>query len=148
MPNSRRCFPGDGAEYVYLREAWPGQRWLPGTIGWLLAIAGVATTATVAMAFAGYASRFVATPTWLIAALLIVAAITLNVVGIKEASWTNIVFTLIEAAGLVALIVVGMRNPAFGDVFWSAPHMGVLRRWSHLLRLPRLRGDCSPRRRG
>jgi amino acid transporter len=38
----------------------------------------------------------------------------------------NISFTLVEAAGLVALIVVGARDPDFGRVFLSAPHAGVL----------------------
>ena len=119
-------FPKAGAEYVYLREAWPTLTWLPGTMGWVLAVAGVATTATVAMAFAGYASLFSAFPPWTIAGALVVAAVALNVVGVNEASWANIVFTLIEAAGLVALIVVGARDPDFGHVFVAAPHAGVL----------------------
>ena len=119
-------FPQAGAEYVYVREAWPRMSWLPGTLGWVLMVAGVATTATVAMAFAGYASLFVAVPSWVIAGTLVTAAVALNVVGVNEASWANIVFTLIEAAGLVALIVVGARDPDFGRVFISAPHAGVL----------------------
>jgi amino acid transporter len=119
-------FPQAGAEYVYAREAWPRLHWLPGTLGWVLTIAGIATTATVALAFAGYASQFVAAPTWAIATALIVASGALNIIGITEASWTNVVFTLIEAAGLVALIVVGVREPDFFQVFSAAPHAGVL----------------------
>jgi APA family basic amino acid/polyamine antiporter len=44
-------FPKAGAEYVYLRESWPRTSWLPGTLGWVLVASGVATTATVALAF-------------------------------------------------------------------------------------------------
>lgn len=119
-------FPKAGAEYVYVREAWPRMSWLPGTLGWVLVAAGVAMTATVALAFAGYASLFVAAPAWLLAGTLVVVAVALNIVGVNEASWANAVFTLIEVAGLVALIVVGARDPDFGGVFTASPHAGVL----------------------
>jgi APA family basic amino acid/polyamine antiporter len=119
-------FPQAGAEYVYLRAAWPRASWLPGTLGWVLVATGITTTATVSLAFAGYAGLFVPFPPWTIAVALTVAVAALNVVGINEASWANIVFTIIETAGLVALIVVGVRDPDFGLVFTAAPHAGVL----------------------
>lgn len=119
-------FPQAGAEYVYLRVAWPNATWLPATLGWVLVATGIATTATVSLAFAGYASRFLPFPPWAIAALLIVAAGALNVLGANEASWANIIFTLIEVAGLVALIIVGVRTPDFWHVFTTPPHPGVL----------------------
>jgi APA family basic amino acid/polyamine antiporter len=119
-------FPQAGAEYVYLRVAWPKLLWLPSTLGWVLVATGVATTATVALAFAGYASLFVTLPLWTIAVALVVAMAALNVLGVNEASWANIVFTLVESAGLVALIVVGARDSDFGRVFAAAPHGGVL----------------------
>jgi basic amino acid/polyamine antiporter, APA family len=119
-------FPLAGAEYVYLRAAWPRASWLPGTLGWVLVVTGIATAATVALAFAGYASLFTSLPLWMIAVALVVAMGALNALGVNEASWANIVFTLVEAAGLVALIVVGARDPDFGRVFTTAPHAGVL----------------------
>jgi amino acid transporter len=120
-------FPHAGAEYVYLREAWPRAHWLPGAVGWALIASGTATAATVAIAFSGYAALFfTAFPSWLVAAALLVAAAALNVWGIREASWVNIVFTLIEAAGLVALILVGAQHPAWGQAFLAQPHVGVL----------------------
>ena len=118
--------PLAGAEYVYLREAWPGVPWLAGTLGWVLVVAGMATAATVAMAFAGYASLFVAAPPWVIAVALVVVSAALNVVGVREASWANIALTVIEAGGWVALIIVGVRAPEFGLAFLTAPHAGVL----------------------
>jgi APA family basic amino acid/polyamine antiporter len=119
-------FPLAGAEYVYLRAAWPRASWLPSTLGWVLVATGIATTATVSLAFAGYAALFVPFPLWTIAVALMVAVAALNVIGANEASWANIVFTLIEVAGLVALIIVGARDPDFGRVFTSVPHAGVL----------------------
>jgi basic amino acid/polyamine antiporter, APA family len=119
-------FPEAGAEYVYLRAAWPRASWLPGTLGWVLVATGIATTATVSLAFAGYASLFVPFSPWILAVALIGAVVALNVLGVNEASWANIVFTLIESAGLIALIAVGARDPDFGRMFTTAPDAGVL----------------------
>lgn len=119
-------YPRAGAEYVYVQEAWPRLTWLPGTLGWVLVLTGMATTATVSLAFAGYAGTFVTLPTWILAGGLVVAAVAVNLIGVREASWTNVAFTLIEAGGLVALIVVGVQKPEIWDVFTSAPHGGVL----------------------
>ena len=44
-------YPEAGAEYVYARHAWPRLEWLPGTLGWVLIGSGVATAATVSLAF-------------------------------------------------------------------------------------------------
>lgn len=68
---------------------------------------GLAAAATVALAFAGYASRLVPGPQWLLAVLLVVGAGAMNLVGVREASRANAVFTLVEAAGLVVVIVLG-----------------------------------------
>lgn len=119
-------YPRAGAEYVYLRVAWPNAAWLPATLGWVLVATGMATTATVSLAFAGYASRFASFPPWQVAVAVVVGGATLNALGVNEASWANIVFTLIEVAGLMALIIVGARDPDFGRVFTTAPHAGVL----------------------
>ena len=99
--------PKAGAEYVYLSEAWPRAAWLRRGVGWTLAGAGAATAATVALAFGGYAGLFVDLAPWIVALVLLFAVGALNVVGVREAAWTNILFTLVEAAGLVALVVAG-----------------------------------------
>lgn len=119
-------FPRAGADYVYLRNAWPERRGLAGSVGWALVASRAATVATVALAFAGYARLFFEAPAWLVAGLLIVISAGVNLAGIRQASWANILFTLIEAGGLVALVVVGIREPAFAQAFLAAPHAGVL----------------------
>jgi len=47
-------------------------------------------------------------------------------VGVRESSAVNVVFTLVEAAGLIALVVVGFSQPDFGRALATAPHAGVL----------------------
>jgi len=118
-------YPSAGAEYVYLGQAWPRATWLRGMVGWALVTASVATAATVSLAFAGYASLFVGVPAAWIAIGLLVAVGLVNVIGVQEAAWANALFTVIEASGLVALIVVGMKTPGFNEVFLAAPSSGV-----------------------
>ena len=47
-------FPIAGAEYAYIRQAWPRADWLSFTVGIVILLGGAATAATVSMAFAGY----------------------------------------------------------------------------------------------
>jgi basic amino acid/polyamine antiporter, APA family len=119
-------FPEAGAEYVYARRSWPRARWLAAIVGFLFVASGAATSATVAVAFAGYASLFANLSGWLLATGLLVAATLLNLLGVRESSWVNAVFTLIEAGGLVALTIVGAREPDFGNALAASPHLGVL----------------------
>lgn len=119
-------FPRAGAEYVYARAAWPKWTWLPGTLGWLLVLAACSSMAAVAEAFAGYAARVVDLPAWLLAGAVIALAVGINIVGIVEANWANVAFTLIEAGGLVAVIAVGVRSAEMPRVLATPPHGGVL----------------------
>jgi basic amino acid/polyamine antiporter, APA family len=119
-------FPKAGAEYVFARRAWPRAWWLSAAVGFAFVVSGTATCATVAVAFAGYAAQFVEFPVWLVAACLLALACAINIVGVRESSIVNIVFTLVEVTGLVALIVVGAGHEGFGRALTAAPHPGVL----------------------
>jgi amino acid transporter len=119
-------FPRAGAEVVYAREAWPRASWLSGVVGWTLVGASLAAAAAVALAFAGYASRFVGAHPWLLAAGLVAAAVAVNLLGVGKASSANVAFTLVEAAGLVAVVAVATRDPGFWRAFAAPPHPGVL----------------------
>lgn len=119
-------YPRAGAEFVYLGKAWPRAPWLRSAVGWTMALAGAATAATAALAFGGYGSALFPTPGWALALALVVAAGALNVLGVREAGWTNVLFTLVEASGLVALVIVGVREPAFGERLLAGPPAGIL----------------------
>jgi amino acid transporter len=111
-------FPAAGAEYVYVRRAWPKADWLAFGVGALILIGGSATAATVAIAFGGYLRMFADVPAGLAAALLLAACTAFNIWGLRESSWMNILFTSIEVAGLLLVIAVAsmadVRAPAVG----------------------------------
>ncbi len=114
-------FPKAGGEYVYLRNAFSNRRWLAGTTGIIMTFAGCASAATVALAFASYLQHFVVLPHLLVAGGLLVFFTGINVVGIKQSSWVNAVFTTIEGFGLLLFVWLGWQNPNFGSALSAIP---------------------------
>ena len=105
-------FPIAGAEYAYIRQAWPRADWLSFTVGIVILLGGAATAATVSMAFAGYLRVFVDVPATGAALVLLVLCSAVNVWGLRESSWLNIVFTSIEVGGLLLVVVAGLMSEA------------------------------------
>lgn len=118
-------FPEAGAEYIYLRKAFPRFPALAFVTSSFVALSGAATAATVSIAFAGYLGHFVDVPLFLTALLVLMAAAGIAILGIQESSWVNVVFTLIEAGGLVLFIVVGMGDERFGKALSESVHGGI-----------------------
>lgn len=119
-------FPKAGAEYVYLKKAFPGYRWLATCGGLLIAFAGAATASTVALAFSGYAQQFIALPAIVTAAVLLAVFTGVNIFGMRESSWINVLFTLIEIGGLLLFIYVGLQSDRFNAALSATPHSGTL----------------------
>lgn len=109
-------FPIAGAEYIYVRRAMPGADWAAFGMGALMLLGGGATAATVAVAFGGYLRTFVDVPVIVSALGLIVICTAINIWGIQESSWANILFTLIEVGGLLFIVTAALVS---GNV--SAP---------------------------
>ncbi|MBI2111104.1 MAG: amino acid permease [Nitrosarchaeum sp.] len=99
-------FPKAAAEYTFVKNAFKNN-FFAFIIGWLTAITSMITAATVALGFGGYFSEFLNIPIVVSAIALIGILSIVNFVGIKESSWTNTVFTIIEAAGLILIIIIG-----------------------------------------
>ena len=119
-------FPRAGAEYTYLRAALPGARALSFVLGVVLTLAAAGTAATVSLAFAGYLRALVPAPAWLVALALVALLTALNVLGIRLSSRVNVVFTLLEVAGLAAFIGVGAMHPEFGRGLGTVSAQGTL----------------------
>jgi APA family basic amino acid/polyamine antiporter len=106
------AYPRAGADYEYTRQAL-GPR-AAFVVGWLIVIGNLVAAAAVALGFASYIQAFWDVDVRPIAAAALIVATVVAWVGIRETVWTAIVFTLIEAAGLVFIIAIGV--PHFGDV--------------------------------
>jgi basic amino acid/polyamine antiporter, APA family len=100
-------YPEAGAEYIYVRRAWPKADWLSFGVGVVILLGSAATAATVAMAFGGYLRAFVDLPPALSALALLIVCTAFNMWGMRESSWANMLFTSIEVGGLLLVIAAG-----------------------------------------
>ena len=103
-------YPTAGGHYVYIREAF-GRLWAF-LYGWmLLAIIATGALASLALAFAGYLSRFIelSGPAQKGVAVLLIAALSIvNWFGVKPGARTTTALTVIKVAAFVALISIGL----------------------------------------
>jgi APA family basic amino acid/polyamine antiporter len=110
-------FPKSAAEFVYTEEAFK-VRILSFILGWIIIFSGVLSASTVALGFADYLSNLIGLPFIVIkitfAISLIIFLSIINFIGIRTSTWTNILFTLIEAGGLLFIIIIGI--PFFGKI--------------------------------
>jgi len=112
-------FPKAAAEYVYVRRAF-GSRFLAFLVGWLIVFTGIVSAATVALGFSGYFQGLVGfvfagllTKSWsiIVISLALIGILSyVNFLGIKESSKFNIIFTLIEAIGLILIIAFAFNS--------------------------------------
>ncbi|TFG22005.1 MAG: amino acid permease [Promethearchaeota archaeon] len=110
-------YPKSAAEFVYTEEAFK-IRILSFLLGWIIIFSGLFSATTVAFGFAGYLASLIGIPSNVIiipiAIVLIIILSLINFVGIKTSTWTNVIFTIIEAAGLIFIIIIAI--PHFGTV--------------------------------
>lgn len=105
-------FPRAGAEYIYIKSIFPKSSFLPLFCGTLMVFSGVCTAATVALAFSGYLQQIVPIPLWGTSVLILLFFGLVNIWGLREASWINILFTSVEILGLLLFVAIGL---SFGD---------------------------------
>ncbi|MDQ3073584.1 MAG: amino acid permease [Bacteroidota bacterium] len=103
-------FPGAGGEYIYARKAY--NKKIAILLGFLIAMNGIVSAATVSLAFAGYFSGLLALNETIAALGILALMFSVNIIGIRQSSVVNIIFTLIEAAGIVLVVIT------------AAPHIG------------------------
>ncbi|KYG69589.1 amino acid transporter [Bdellovibrio bacteriovorus] len=108
-------FPKTGGEYIYVKNIFPQWPYLAMLCGSMMIFAGISTATTVAIAFSGYIQQFAEVPQFVTAFCLLGVFTLVNIIGIKESSWVNVVFTLIEILGLLIFVWVGTQSPKFGE---------------------------------
>lgn len=114
-------FPRASAEYAYVGRAFG--RTAAFLVGWLILASGVLSAATVALGFGGYISGLAGIPAVPAALLLIAGLAAIGVYGIRETALFAIAMTLIEAGGIVFVIVIGI--PYLGSVDYFAMPKGL-----------------------
>ncbi|UCE29993.1 MAG: amino acid permease [Candidatus Bathyarchaeota archaeon] len=119
-------FPRDAAEYVYVKIAC-GCEILSFMVGWLTILTGIVSASTVALGFAGYLQGLFGFPRVFAALILIVLLSYINFLGIKESTRMNILFTLVEVAGLALLVAIGLGSLGHANLL-EAPngYSGIL----------------------
>jgi len=84
-------------------------------LGLLMALNGVVSGSTIALAFAGYLAQLIVVPQLVAVAGVVAVLAAVNTAGIRHSSITNIVLTILEIGGLV-FVVVAAAAPAIGRV--------------------------------
>ncbi len=119
-------YPNAGAEYVFLTKAFHQKSWIGSTIGVAVALSGAATAATVAIAFSGYLKQFFDFDPFVVSAALLIFFTIIAILGTHLSAWANVIFTLIEIAGLGLITYLGFQSKTFGDALSAKPHLGTL----------------------
>jgi APA family basic amino acid/polyamine antiporter len=117
-------YPRAAAEYVFVKNAFRNN-FLASTIGWLTVFVSIIAAATVALGFGGYLTEFVNIPIIVSATLLIVGLSIINFLGIRESSTLNIIFTLVEVAGLGIVIYLGFFSGHLQHVNYLEMPFGI-----------------------
>jgi len=114
-------FPRASAEYEYPAQAF--SRFPAFVIGWLIIFSGVIGAATVSLGFAGYFQALTGAPLVPAALALVALLAVLIFTGVKQSARIAIAFTLVEAAGLFFVIILGV--PYLGSVNYLEMPFGI-----------------------
>ena len=104
-------FPVSGGEAVYVHEAFR-IRALAIVVGLILVTAGTVSVATLTRGVVGYAQELIDVPSWLIITVIATSLGLLAAWGIEQSVRVAATLTLIEAGGLILLIVAGSGSLA------------------------------------
>lgn len=115
-------YPKAAAEYSFVKNAFKNN-FIAFIVGWLTLFVTIISAATIALGFGGYFGDLFGIPILISAVLVIIGLSFVNFAGIRESSSMNMIFTVIEAAGLTLVIWIGFA--LFGNVeinYFDAPH--------------------------
>jgi amino acid transporter len=102
-------FPVSAGEAVYLHRAFK-RRMLSMAVGFLIALAGLVSAATMARGFVGYFNEFVDVPAALTIIIFVSSLTLIAIRGIAESARVAALLTLVEAGGLLWIISVAAPN--------------------------------------
>lgn len=106
-------YPRAAAEYMFVKNAFKSD-FVAFVVGWLTLFVVIISASTISLGFGGYFTTISGVPIVIAAIMSIIGLSFLNFLGIRESSSVNIVFTIVEAAGLALVIWSGLV--VFGNV--------------------------------
>ncbi|WP_414469832.1 APC family permease [Methanobacterium sp. ACI-7] len=114
-------FPSSAAEYEYVKNAI-GEK-IGFIIGWIIIFSAIISSSTVAVGFGNYLGTLFNIPPLYSAIGLIILLSLILFIGIKESAWVAILFTSIEAIGLLIIFFIGI--PYYGSVNYFEMPLGL-----------------------
>lgn len=108
-------FPNAGAEFIFVRKAFPKIDIPSFLTGWTIAFHSSATIAAVLLAFSGYLNVFLELPALLFSYSALLLLTLISITGIKKSSTANIIMVSIQLLGLLLLIVLGLNSTGAPD---------------------------------
>jgi amino acid transporter len=107
-------YPGAGGAALFVHKAF-GKPVLTFVIAFAVVASGIASASAVARVFGGrYLQEFVRVPPLAVAILFVLVIALINFRGISESIKVNMFLTLVEASGLLLIIVIGVAALAGG----------------------------------
>ena len=125
--------PKSAGEVNYVDKAF-GKKYLSITIGWLIVISAIVSTATVLNGYVGYVQVFADIPDWLIITVFTLLLGAVAIWGITESAVTITIITIIEVAGILLVIIIAGDNLAsFPDRWQELIPSGGLADWKAIM---------------
>ncbi|WP_339651317.1 amino acid permease [uncultured Maribacter sp.] len=121
-------YPNAGAEFIFVRKAFPKIDIPSFLTGWTVAFHSSATIAAVLLAFSGYFNTFFEVPGLLISYGVLLLLSLISITGIKKSSTANIIMVSIQLLGLLILIFIGLKETGLpkAEIFQIKSFSGTL----------------------
>lgn len=114
-------YPKAAAEYSFMKNAFKNN-FIAFLVGWLTLFVAIISASAIALGFGGYFTQILGIPIVISAVLIIAVLSFVNFFGIRESSSMNIIFTIIEAAGLGLVIWVGLSMSGVEIDYFEMPY--------------------------
>ncbi len=108
-------FPYSAGEALYAKKAF-NSKYLSIIIGFMIALSGILSSATILHGFYGYVSTFVNIPKTLSSIVLIIILCFIAILGIAKSVKFAAILTCVEIFGLLFILFIGFENINFNEV--------------------------------
>ncbi len=108
-------FPYSAGEALYAKKAF-NSKYLSIIIGFMIALSGILSSATILHGFYGYVSTFISIPKTLSSISLIIILCIIAILGIAKSVKFAAILTCVEIFGLLFILFIGFENINFNEV--------------------------------